>query len=308
MERLNRFVMLCGLPGSGKSTYAERLEAEEGFIIHSSDKIRAELGDVNDQSKNEDVFNLLHKRVKADLNNRKNVCYDATNLNRKRRMAFLKELKNIECRKICVFIATPWEICLAQNFARDRQVPQEVMSRMYKSFQMPSIYEGFDEVIVHYENEDWKSYYGSVEEYVDSLVNFEQENSHHTLTLGNHMIGAVNYLAETKGSECSLDVLYATYTHDIGKPGVKSFVNGKGEVTPEAHYYSHHNCGSYKSLFFKYPKCINKEYVALLIEHHMKPMLEWKQSEKEKEKDRKLFGDHFINDVMLLHEADVFAH
>ena len=45
-------IMMCGLPGSGKSTYAEKLE-EEGYIIHSSDKIREELGDVNDQSKNE---------------------------------------------------------------------------------------------------------------------------------------------------------------------------------------------------------------------------------------------------------------
>jgi predicted kinase len=305
---MNKFVMLCGLPGSGKSTYAERLAVEEDFIIHSSDNIRAELGDVNDQSKNEEVFNLLHQRVKSSLNNMHNVLYDATNLNRRRRMAFLRELKNIPCRKICVLVAAPWEVCLAQNSARDRQVPEEVMERMYKSFQMPSTCEGFDEVIVHYKKEEWKSYYGSVEEYVDSLVNFEQENSHHTLTLGNHMIGAVNYLAETKASECSLDVLYATYSHDIGKPDVKSYVNGKGETTSEAHYYSHHNCGSYKSLFFKYPKCINKEYVALLIEHHMKPMLEWKQSEKTREKDLKMFGQQFIDDVMLLHAADRYAH
>lgn len=305
---MNKFVMLCGLPGSGKSTYAERLATEENFVVHSSDKIRAELGDVNDQSKNEEVFTLLHQRIKSSLNNMENVLYDATNLNRRRRVAFIRELKNIPCRKICVLVATPLEVCLSQNSARDRQVPEEVMNRMYKSFQMPSVFDGFDEVIVHYEKEEWKSYYGSVEEYVDNLVDFEQENSHHTLTLGNHMIGAVNYLAETKGSECSLDVLYATYSHDIGKQDVKSFVNGKGEVTPEAHYYSHHNCGSYKSLFFKYPKCINKEYVALLIEHHMKPMLEWKQSEKTREKDLKMFGQQFIDDVMLLHAADRYAH
>lgn len=305
---MNKFVMLVGLPGSGKSTYADRLATEENFVVHSSDKIRAELGDVNDQSKNEEVFTILHQRIKNSLNNMDNVLYDATNLNRCRRMAFLRELKNIPCRKICVLVAAPWEVCLAQNSARDRQVPEEVMNRMYKSFQMPSVYEGFDEVVVHYEKEEWKSYYGLVEDYVDSLVNFEQENSHHTLTLGYHMIGAVNYLAETKSSECSLDVLYTTYSHDIGKPDVKSYVNGKGETTSEAHYYSHHNCGSYKSLFFKYPKCINKEYVALLIEHHMKPMLEWKQSEKTREKDLKMFGQQFIDDVMLLHTADRYAH
>lgn len=302
------FIMLCGLPGSGKSTYAERLAAEEGFIIHASDKIREELGDINDQSKNEEVFRILHTRIKTDLINGKNVCYDATNLNRKRRIAFLKELKNIECRKICVLVATPWEICLSQNFTRDRQVPEEVMSRMYKSFQMPSICEGFNKVIVHYEKDEWKEYYGSIYKYVCNLVNFNQHNSHHTLTLGKHMIEAGKYLHKTKGYRISFYVIYAAFSHDIGKPDVKSFVNSNGEVTSEAHYYSHHNVGAYKSLFFRYPIFSKKDYVALLIEHHMRPLMEWKQNEKVKEKDRKLFGDQFINDIMLLHEADVFAH
>lgn len=37
-----KFIMLVGLPGSGKSTYAKKLE-EEGYRIHSSDAIRKEL-------------------------------------------------------------------------------------------------------------------------------------------------------------------------------------------------------------------------------------------------------------------------
>ena len=74
-----KFIMLAGLPGSGKSTYAEELVRKEGFVVHSSDKIREELGDVNDQSKNEQVFTILHKRIKEDLRSGKNVIYDATN-------------------------------------------------------------------------------------------------------------------------------------------------------------------------------------------------------------------------------------
>ena len=61
---MTKFIMLVGLPASGKSTYAERLK-EKGYHIHSSDKIREELtGDVNSQDKNIDVFAELHKRVK----------------------------------------------------------------------------------------------------------------------------------------------------------------------------------------------------------------------------------------------------
>ena len=43
------FIMMVGLPYSGKSYYAEKLSKEYGAVIHSSDAIRAEiLGDVQD--------------------------------------------------------------------------------------------------------------------------------------------------------------------------------------------------------------------------------------------------------------------
>ena len=67
------FIMCVGIPGTGKSTWLENNKEELNFIIHSSDAIREELGDVNDQSKNELVFNTLHKRIKEDLLNGKNV-------------------------------------------------------------------------------------------------------------------------------------------------------------------------------------------------------------------------------------------
>lgn len=300
-------IILCGLPGSGKSTYAEKLK-EKGYIVHSSDKIREELGDVNDQNKNVDVFNILHKRIKEDLKNGKNVCYDATNLSRKRRIAFIRELKNIPCKKECVLIATPYEMCMAQNCKRERKVPFEVIYNMLKSFQIPSIYEGYDSVKIHYPKEEWKTYYGTVNEFVKSLMNFDQENSHHNLTLGKHMSRAGLYTLYKEGKASNL--YFASVSHDIGKPWTKSNVDRNGNIDTEYHYYSHHNVGSYISLFIDYSiynHVPDKSYIALLIEHHMKPYMEWKQSEKAKEKDRRLFGDQFIEQVELLHEADVKA-
>ena len=123
-----KLYVTVGLVASGKSTWAETHKEELNAIIHSSDEIRKELGDVNDQSKNELVFKILHQRIKDDLQAGKNVIYDATNLNRKRRIHFLQnELKGIPCEKICLLFATPYEICLSNNFARDRQVPEEVL-------------------------------------------------------------------------------------------------------------------------------------------------------------------------------------
>lgn len=83
------FVMMVGLPGSGKSTYAKELADEMRAIICSSDAIREELcGDENSQDKNEDVFKILHSRIKECLRKGVNVIYDATNINSKRRRAF----------------------------------------------------------------------------------------------------------------------------------------------------------------------------------------------------------------------------
>ena len=118
---------------------------------------------------------------------------------------------------------------------------------------------------------------------------------------------AGNYILAQNTGEWS-DVVYAAYTHDIGKVDTKEFKNSKGELTEEAHYFNHHCVGSYKSLFFGYPSGVNKMYISLLIELHMNPYLKYKQSEKAREKDRKLFGDKVMKDLELLHEADVWAH
>lgn len=139
---MTEFIMLVGLPASGKSTYAEKLK-EQGYHIHSSDAIREELtGDVNAQDKNTDVFAVLHERVKDDLSNRISCVYDATNMSMKRRKAFLDEIKKYDCHKTCVLFVIPVEVCKERNNNRERKVPDEVFDKMIKSFWVPMKYEG----------------------------------------------------------------------------------------------------------------------------------------------------------------------
>ena len=83
---MSKLFMLCGLPASGKSTYAKELSKQENANLHSSDNMRKILfGDENVNDKNEEVFSMLHKQIKLDLIDNKNVVYDATNINYKRR-------------------------------------------------------------------------------------------------------------------------------------------------------------------------------------------------------------------------------
>ena len=300
-----KFIMMCGLVGSGKSYKAQELAKEYDAEIFSSDELRIELyGDVNHQTDNDKLFIELHRRIKECLKSGKSAIYDATNLNYKRRMAFLAELKNIPCEKICVVMATPYEECLKRNAGRERKVPEEVIKRMYMSWTCPYWYEGWDGIGITYSDSAENSY-GSPQEWVELVMDYDQHNSHHTLSLGEHCLKTFLYLEDSNQS--SWDVSGAALIHDCCKPKTATFINARGEETEECHYYNHQHCSSYDSLFFS---DINEHlYVATLILWHMQPYF-WERDNNEKQhnKYRKLWGEKLYNDIMLLHEADRNAH
>ena len=296
------FWMMIGLPGSGKSYKAKELSVAYNANIHSSDSIREELsGDINNQDINELVFKTLHKRVKEDLLNGKSCIYDATNISYKRRMAFLRELKNIDCEKSCVLMATPYEECLKNNANRERVVPQGVIERMYRTFDVPWYYEGWNNIFVFYSSATPGSYPDS---FYIKYINFNQDNSHHKLTLGQHCVAVYAAL-----NDMSDNLKTAGILHDCGKPFCKTFINTKGETTEQAHYYNHEHTGSYDSLFYAEQGKAQSLYVAILIRWHMQPYF-WEKDNNEKQynKYRKLWGERLYRDVMALHEADKNAH
>lgn len=296
---------MVGLPGSGKSTYAEKLSKEYKAIICSSDKIREELcGDENTQTNNDEVFKLLHRRIKALLQNGTSVIYDATNISSKRRRAFLAELRDISCKKVCVIMATPFDECCEWNNSRNRVVPYEVIERMYKNWNTPYWFEGWDEILIKTKDEHFEMM-DLISSWLNNHMDFKQDNPHHNLSLGKHceLVGSV--LAKDHLLEC------AGYLHDCGKPFTKSFVNSKGEKTDVAHYYQHHCTGAYDSLFFAYPEGVDKLDVSILINLHMQPYF-WEKDkvygEKTRQKYKKLWNDELYNNVTKLHKADMRAH
>lgn len=311
---MNRVFFLCGIPGSGKSTWAEANKEKFDFNIHSSDNIRAELGNVNDQSQNELVFTTLHKRIKDDLLAGKNVCYDATGLKRKNRMHFLQYIKDIPCEKVCVLFATPVDICKQNNTNRERKVPERVIDRMLMSFECPCKQEGFDEIQIVWWDVEKDGIIFDLNKDMEKWCEISHNNPHHSLSVGNHMIKAWQYACDMTN-----DFLLQTaaYIHDCGKPMTKKFIDSKGNPCEIAHFYNHNNCGAYNSLFYlkdmfkdDYMQFTDNEilFISLLTELHMYPFLRWNKSEKTKEKDLKLFGEGIVNCVLRIHEADLAAH
>lgn len=297
--------MMIGIPGSGKSHEAEIIAKEHNAIIHASDRLREELfRDVNHMGDNGFLFNELHKRIQRDLKAGKNVIYDATNINSKKRISFLKSLKDIPCEKIAILIMTPYQQCLKNNAERERSIPESVIEKMYTNFQVPYYYEGFDIVqIVLWQEANVYAPYIVVERY----KNYNQDNEHHQLTLGQHLITAFNYMLSKslcgENEDIPDELTLATLLHDIGKPFCKEFKEGD----KNAHYYNHMNVGAYDSFFYTSSIECNTLLIAWLINWHMEPFF-WKKDEKLKENRLKLWGKDLFEMIEKLHEADLYAH
>jgi predicted kinase len=311
------FIMVVGLPGSGKSTYIDKYYSK--YKVHSSDSIREELsGDVTNQDINKKVFNLLHTRVKEDLSNGISCCYDATNINWKRRKSFLQELNKIDCWKYCIVIATPFEMCLEQNDNRDRKVPYEVIERMYTNFDIPWYNEGWDSIFIAYTNASYTNSYGHWDEFILKTLIYEQDSVWHKKTLGEHSLATLEYV-QSKVNELSpvneRETKIASALHDCGKPFVKCYVDSKGNPSTYAHYYNHENVGAYNSLFYGKEDGVDNLLVAALIQYHMilHFFKDWKQKTIDKYENE--FTSHkylkemeFYKALKILHDGDKSAH
>ena len=146
-EIMNKTVIImAGLPGSGKSTEA----AKFGGIRICPDSIRGELyGDEGIQGDSKQVFAIAYERFEKALASDEAdvVVFDATNITRANRSGIIKIAAAYTDTIKCAWKVTPLEECLKRNAARSRNVPEDVIEKMYAAFEAPSLDEGFSEII-----------------------------------------------------------------------------------------------------------------------------------------------------------------
>lgn len=262
-----RLIVLCGIPGSGKSTYARnRINSGDNAIWLSSDAIRERLyGDASCQDNPGKVFEIMQKEAVEALEKGIDVIYDATSITRKARAGILNAVPKY-VQKNCVVIWAPIDICIERDKARERTVGKEVIDKMLRRFEAPFYDEGFDDIVVHVSD----VHYDKIDYYAKAIaaMDIPHDNPHHTLNIMEHCYEAGHALI----GEAPNIVVKAGYLHDIGKPYTKTFKNTKGEDCETAHYYGHQGVGAWISYgFFG-----NNTTLAWLISTHMAPFINQK--------------------------------
>lgn len=146
MDVGKKLIVLVGLPGSGKSTWA----AGQGVGVLSSDAVRELL---TDSAENQEVNRLVFPTLRFLLTMRmqagaRATILDATSLTPKERRAWVRTAKDLGSQAEAVFFDTPLAVCKQRNAARSRVVPEDVMDRFAARLVPPSEAEGFTRITV----------------------------------------------------------------------------------------------------------------------------------------------------------------
>lgn len=287
------FVMV-GISASGKSSTAESYAKTYDCKVVSSDNIRSEIceGGVRDQSKNEEVFRIFHKRIRELLTEGYNVIADATNITMKSRRNLLENIRGVSCEKIAVIVPKSVKRCICDNSKREHPVPKYVIEKQMMSFQIPFCEEGFDDIVAMYEQPDatTRRFGIALVKTILLMDGFDQKNPHHTMTLGMHC-AFTSYKLKEMEKYSDTGYILAALLHDIGKIFTQKF-----DDNGIAHYYRHENVGCYYLLsYFGDLRwyVAKKQYgwldILFLVNYHMLPM-GW-TTEKVRNKWKKRFGD-----------------
>lgn len=145
--------MMVGIQGSGKTTYAKRMNKEKGIEIVSTDTIRKEMIDFKESN----VFPMVYKRCKELILENKDLIFDATSITPSVRKRFIDSLKELgidrSMYEIYVYYFIPDVELSKERIQRrnemgiERYMPLEVIEKYNNEIIPPTTEEGFEKIL-----------------------------------------------------------------------------------------------------------------------------------------------------------------
>jgi len=146
---MSKLIMMCGVPGSGKSTWIKNNFPD--IIPVSRDAIRFELldkrgGEYFDYE--DEVFDKFIYQIIGSLIVDEIAIADATHLNKKARAKVLNKVAKFADEIEIIVIEVPLETALIRNELREgrARVPRGVIRRMFFQMEAPTRDEGFTKI------------------------------------------------------------------------------------------------------------------------------------------------------------------
>lgn len=238
---LIKFIMLIGLPASGKTEYAKKLQMKMGIgnTKHlSSDCIRKELFGYECQEHNDKVFEEMNKRAINIIKDGLNVIYDATNIGEKKRKSIIERMKKrgvkVEAHLLCTSVS---EIMIRNIYRQERQIPIEKINKMLSGIKCPMYYEGFDSIYLVKADSNLSLF---DDKYFMDNLSMEQKNPYHTENLEQHLERTRDNITTYNG-KFENELRTAAWFHDVGKVYTKKYNEKKDYYS----YYGHENVSTY---------------------------------------------------------------
>ena len=129
--------LMCGISGSGKTTFSQNLENRTGIKRLGIDDFYKKIN--GDECKHENTFNVWIEFFKAiqELSLAKKDCIIDTNaLTWHQRMQFIEWFPNFQHH--IIFIDADFNLQKKNNKSRYRQVPDSAMDKMFHNLEKPT--------------------------------------------------------------------------------------------------------------------------------------------------------------------------
>ena len=150
-------VLVCGLPGSGKSHFAGTHFSQTGRKRVNRKEIRRLLFEMANFGKkwsekefaSNDEFLVKHverKIIEHLIQTKQKLLVDNTNISRESRKQYLTMAHQAGRSIGVIFIDTPVLRCLERNRSREDSVPERVISNLEAEKELPELSEGYREV------------------------------------------------------------------------------------------------------------------------------------------------------------------